>query len=244
MHNDDLAADEISISYTSTCCSHHDLVLLRSVVTLYGTQGHATWHFWRSWEADVIVVGSEIAPAETAALLHSRIRSNQAVLWISDLPVPSGDHPIFRCKPPLRALHLAGQLKQIELFMRQLRAQRAGSPRSGQGEQTQAVRIMLTRWPSPAFLSRDKDFLRMATMLSARHMTLDELVAQSAHPRGKCRGFLLELCRAGYARPLKSEEENGERGLPSSRAQPSVPEKNGLRGLFSRIRTSLGLSSA
>ncbi|MDR2451357.1 MAG: hypothetical protein LBE85_06215 [Candidatus Accumulibacter sp.] len=211
--------------------------MLRSVVALYGTQGHATWHFQRSWEVDVVVVGSEIAPAETAALLHSRIQSTQAVLWISDLPVSSDDYHVFRCKPPPRALHLAGQLKQIERFVRQLRARQA-APRFEQGGMP-AVRIMLTQWPSPDFLSRDKDFLRMSTMLSARHMTLDELVMLSARPREKCRRFLLDLCREGYARPLKPEEE-----LPPSRAQSSVPEKNGLKGLFGRIRASLGLFSA
>jgi hypothetical protein len=239
MHNDDLAADKISISYTSTCCSHHDLVLLRSVVALYGTQGHAVWHFQRSWEVDVVIIGAEISPDETAALLNSRIRNTQAVLWISDLPVSADSYHIFRCKPPLRALHLAGQLKQIELFVRQLRARQAASPRSGQDGPTPSVRIVLTQWPSPAFLSRDRDFLRMSTMLSARHMTLDELAGQSAQPREKCRGFLLDLCRAGYARPLKAEEE--KEPLPS---RADVLEKNGLKGLFSRIRASLGLSSA
>jgi hypothetical protein len=241
MHNSDPAADEISISYTSTCCSQHDLVLLRSVVALYGTQGHATWHFQRSWEVDVVVVGSEIAPADTAALLHSRIQSTQAVLWISDLPVSPDDYRVFRCKPPPRALHLAGQLKQIERFVRQLRARQAAPPCFEQGEQASDVRIMLIQWPPPDFLSGDKDFLRMSTMLSARHMTFDELVMLSARPKEKCRRFLFELCRAGYARPLKPEEEKEH---PSSRTQSSVPEKNGLKGLFGRIRASLGLSSA
>jgi hypothetical protein len=74
-------------------------------------------------------------------------------------------------------------------------------------------------------------------MLSARHMTLDELATQSAHSREKCRRFLLDLCRAGYARPLDPGEE---KALLSSRARPGVPEKNRLKSLFSRIRVSLG----
>ncbi|MDR1936403.1 MAG: hypothetical protein LBS49_12630 [Candidatus Accumulibacter sp.] len=242
MHDNDLAEDEIAISYASACCSRRDLVLLKSVLSLYGAQGHAVWHYHRSREVDVLVIGPEIASAEAAAVLHSDARNGgQAMLWINDLPVSPDNPRVFQCKPPLRALQLVAKLKQIELYIRQQRARQAASPRFEGREQLETARFALIQWPPLDFFSGDKDFLRMSSMLSVRRMTLDELTLQSTRPREKCRKFLYEMHRAGYARLIGPEEENP---LPPASAQSNAPKRSGLNGLFSRIRASLGLSSA
>lgn len=228
------AEDKISISYTLTGLSHNDQVLLRSVLALYGTQGNAVWLYRQSREVDAIIIGSKIDPAEVSALI-AKTRAGQIVLWISDAPVVSFEkYQVFQCK--LRALQLAGRLKQIEMLVRQ----RQAASSAGQGDiPLETALVMLLQWPSAAFLAGDKDLLRMATMLSVRPMRLDDLAKNSLCSVEKCRDFLQRLHRAGFARLVVEEGDPA-----SSSEQAEGVEKSRLKTLLGKIRASLGLSSA
>jgi hypothetical protein len=237
MSPDHFAESKISISYVSTGMPHNDQVLLKSVLSLYGTQGNAVWHNQQpSREVDTIIIGTEVESAEVSAMI-SRMRDGQIVLWVSDASLDSFEkHHVFQCKPPLRALPLAGKLKQIEKFMRQRLLH------SEHMEPLGTACIMLLQWPSAALLSGSKDFLRMATMLSVRHMKFDELVKHSSCSVEKCKDFLHRLHHAGYVRFV--EPEGGEPSPQSLSLQTGGgAEKSRLKTLLGKIRASLGFSS-
>ncbi|MDR3353247.1 MAG: hypothetical protein LBO00_09675 [Zoogloeaceae bacterium] len=264
--NADTALEDqvISVSYTAVGCAHKDLVLLKSVMSLYGTQGNVDWNFQRSLEVDLVVFGTEIHPTEVISLLRSQIETEQVVLWISTAPtLTNSSHQILRCKSPLHAFQLAGQLKQVEAFLREKRASQPESahaqlpPQSSSTEESvpDNVRLELVRWPSPDLLAGNRSSWRMAAMLGARSMTLSELSERSEQPREICLQFLRDLKHAGYIQFLASEAEENASKHAARPPHPSSPETRepstgqasavgGLRGLLRRIRVGLGLSSA
>ncbi|MDR2165010.1 MAG: hypothetical protein LBO79_05150 [Zoogloeaceae bacterium] len=242
------------MSYTVVGCTHRDFVLLKSVITLYGTQGNVTWDYRRSLEVDLVIIGTETAPASVAALLRSKGDREQIFLWISDAPLlPDPRQHLIRCHSPLHAYQLAGQLKQVENFFRgklslQQVQQRQVSQQHVVGNAfPEDMRITLLRWPPPEMLSGNKSFWRIAAMLSARSMTLAELAEHSAQPRSVCKEFLYSLHHAGYAKIIDAEKVEAV-PPPPAYSSPSLSRDTdtlkGLKGLLRRIRVGLGFSSA
>jgi hypothetical protein len=262
MTQDDIASEqeEIPVSYTAVGCTHKDLVLLKSVISLYGTQGNVAWDFQRSLEVDLVVIGTEMKPSEVISLLRSRTGNGGLILWISDLPYVSSAYQILHCKPPLHAFQLVGQLKQVESLMREKRAAQPMSEQTAvadHGAFPENTRVELVRWPSPELLAGNRNFWRMAAMLGARSMTLDELAERSEQPREICQKFLHDLNHAGYVSLLEpddteqaassahpSPEEAPAQESPARQNPPSGATGGGLRGLLRRIRIGLGFSSA
>ncbi|MDR2625703.1 MAG: hypothetical protein LBC37_05160 [Zoogloeaceae bacterium] len=228
----------ITIRYVTTGCSQYDLVLLRSVLALYGTQGNATWDYHRTQDVDLVIIGSEIAPAQIETLLHTKIRLGQAVLIANNAVIASSRHQLFLCPSPPHARQLVERLKEIEDFIRQQRIHLAIPSRFERNEYLESNPIKLVQWPSPELLADDRDFWRFATMLSASPITLDDAATRFACPREKIREFLYELHRTGFAQPLAQEDMP-----PALPAKPENTKRSGLKGLFQRIRMSLGLQT-
>ncbi|MDR3159735.1 MAG: hypothetical protein LBU11_12205 [Zoogloeaceae bacterium] len=251
---------EIPVSYTVVGCTHKDLVLLKSVIALYGTQGNAAWDYRRSLEVDLVVIGTETAPAKVVSILRSKEDAEQVFLWISEEPLslPPGHVAIWYCRPPLHAYELVGRLKQIESFFRKKLAQQQEELARQQihtftsdfaeGSFSEDARVALLRWPSLELLSRNKSFWRIAAMLSARSMTLAELAEHSAEPRGLCREFLQSLSQAGYVQIIDAHERKEIAPPPEHHPLPATDRDadalKGLKDLFRRIRVGLGFSSA
>lgn len=102
-----------------------------------------------------------------------------------------------------------------------------------------APRFRLKRWPAAAVLDTARHGVRMASFLSSRTVSLDELVRLSGVPRGDCERFIQTLKQAGLLRdadgPLKPMAQPPS--TPASAAKP-------LRSLFANLRARLGIRGA
>lgn len=104
----------------------------------------------------------------------------------------------------------------------------------------------LKQWPPSRFLV-GMGRMRLATLLSGRAMTLDELQRRSALPLAVCRAFTTDLQNAkllvitASSHPLSPAYEKGPHellNLPSAAVAFAKP------GLFARIRAGLGIKSS
>ena len=133
---------------------------------------------------------------------------------------------------PLRADDLWSQLDRVSGQL----ALDEGMLRPGRSETGEARpvaagpgrRLQLLRWPPDALLGSDLRYLRLATMLGARPFAIDELSANSNIPLATCHAFAAVLHANGVAQWLIDPDD------------PHADEA-GNTGLFSRIRSKLGL---
>jgi len=135
---------------------------------------------------------------------------------------------------PLRADDLWSQLDrvsaQVALDEGMLRPGRV-DPASGEARPVApgpGRRLQLLRWPPDALLGSDLRYLRLATMLGARPFAIDELAAKSNIPLATCHAFAAVLHANGVAQWLIDPDDPGVGA-------------DGNAGLFSRIRSKLGL---
>ena len=133
---------------------------------------------------------------------------------------------------PLRADDLWSQLDrvsgQLALDEGMLRPGRADNGDVRPVAAGPGRRLQLLRWPPDALLGSDLRYLRLATMLGARPFAIDELSAKSNIPLATCHAFAAVLHANGVAQWLIDPDD------------PHADEA-GNTGLFSRIRSKLGL---
>ncbi|WP_259754235.1 hypothetical protein [Pseudomonas sp. GCEP-101] len=120
-------------------------------------------------------------------------------------------------------------LRASEIFDCLERAARAIGQRPAQ---LPAAALRLKHWPAAALLTGDHRYVRLATLLCARTMSLDELCERSGVPRQVTESFV----RLMAAREMFLPDE----ALP---AKP-VPHTAAPVGLLARIRRHLGLGGA
>ncbi len=120
-------------------------------------------------------------------------------------------------------------LRASEIFDCLERAARAIGQRPAQ---LPAAALRLKHWPAAALLTGDHRYVRLATLLCARTMSLDELCERSGVPRQVTESF----ARLMAAREMFLPGE----ALP---AKP-VPHTAAPVGLLARIRRHLGLGGA
>ena len=133
---------------------------------------------------------------------------------------------------PLRADDLWSQLDrvsgQLALDEGMLRPGRSDTGEARPVAAGPGRRLQLLRWPPDALLGSDLRYLRLATMLGARPFAIDELSAKSNIPLATCHAFAAVLHANGVAQWLIDPDD------------PHADEA-GNTGLFSRIRSKLGL---
>lgn len=120
-------------------------------------------------------------------------------------------------------------LRASEIFDCLERAARAIGQRPAQ---LPAAALRLKHWPAAALLTGDHRYVRLATLLCARTMSLDELCERSGVPRQVTESFVRLMAAREMFLP-------GE-ALP---AKP-VPHAAAPVGLLARIRRHLGLGGA
>jgi hypothetical protein len=238
---EDTAETGFAVSYTLIGCAQHDLVLLRSVFSLYG-KGRVVWRFQPSHEADLVVIGTELDPSAMLALVHASAHAGRLVLWIGGVDILPGTHQVFRCARPLRALQLVEQLHEIEILLRKKIPLPAAQQSETQSEPPEKIKLALVCWPSHAFLAQNRNFTRLAAMMSVRSMTLAELTARSGMPEEICRDFFQGLRQEGYAKKIKQTEDAKPPPVARHSSSPNtaVAHVGGLRGILQRIRIGLG----
>jgi len=104
------------------------------------------------------------------------------------------------------------------------------------------ARLRLRRWPSTELLEAHRYNLRLASFLSARPMSLDELIQASNVERSQCERFLRALNDAG----ILDVGVRREPSPPAPQAQPTspVPVPRGAaveRGFIDHLRRRLGM---
>jgi len=133
---------------------------------------------------------------------------------------------------PLRADDLWSQLDrvsgQLALDEGMLRPGRSDTGEARPVAAGPGRRLQLLRWPPDALLGSDLRYLRLATMLGARPFAIDELSTKSNIPLATCHAFAAVLHANGVAQWLIDPDD------------PHADEA-GNTGLFSRIRSKLGL---
>ncbi|MDR3054037.1 MAG: hypothetical protein LBU53_01340 [Zoogloeaceae bacterium] len=258
----------VNASYTAMGCTSQEQVLLKSVISLHGMQSSIAWTYQRqARNVNLVVIGTELASSDAALLLSSRVIDvGQLILWARDLPCPSDRHWIFSCKPPLHAFALIEQLKRIERFLQEKLQTQSIRAQPKPQQQTVAppdeflenAKVKLICWPPSEFLSSNQKYYRMAAMLSARSLTLDELTEFSTQPREVCQRFIADLnqldCvrlfrQEGYSTSPHTTQRLKEHEMSHSAQNRPLPQhataaEGGLRGVFRKIRISLGFASA
>ncbi len=101
----------------------------------------------------------------------------------------------------------------------------------------ETTRFRLRRWPGASLLDAIHQGMRLASFITVRHLTLDELSQLSGVDRDGCRTFLTAMMQADLLRaePIASEPSPAAR--PTHAATAARPD----RALLSSLRTKLGI---
>lgn len=110
--------------------------------------------------------------------------------------------------------------------------ERAARAISHQPVQMGGEALRLKHWPAASLLQGDSRYVRLATLLCARAMSLDELCERSGTPRQVAEAFV----RAMAGQDLLQRSESAP---VAARPQPAAPV-----GLLARIRRHFGLGGS
>lgn len=185
------------------------------------------WAFSNVGPFDAIVV-DDLKTHESSTTLDTRI-----VLRLTPASSAPAPHTLQR---PIKAEKLQEWLKSTALELA-LRKTAAAPPASAPALMAHA-RFRLLRWPPHALLQNDAKLIRMATLLSRRALELSELTELSHLPFEVCQQFIEKLLPTQL---LAFESITPLRAKPTPQA--TAPTRF-HQGLFSGIRSRLGLSSS
>lgn len=132
---------------------------------------------------------------------------------------------------PLRAERLESWLTSVQQRVT-ASAPHVGPTTAAQGSD---ARYRLKRWP-PQELLRDAFRIRLATLLSRRHLSLAELVQISGQDSARCQTFLQML--QGFSLLEIRAADAPDSGMQSNAVHPPPPPQ---RGLIQSIRRRLGI---
>jgi len=109
------------------------------------------------------------------------------------------------------------------------------------------ARWRLTRWPPAEVLAVSRHAVRLASYVSAKHLSLDQLVELSRLDRAECERFLRSVGQAGLLRAQTDAPPAAARPAPGASApaphEPAPsPATRETRGLLAKLRRRLGLS--
>lgn len=112
----------------------------------------------------------------------------------------------------------------------------------------------LSKWPKPMLLS-EPGRMRLATLITGRAMSLEELVFRTALPTLVCERFVADMQTAGLILPPDSEASQAPvwvappprkprpHPLLERQAGPVAAKQEVQAGLFARIRSRLGIKN-
>ncbi len=168
------------------------------------------------------------------------------VLILADTQTRVDAGPDMLARPlhaePFRAWLLRTQADLAQAYARLTSA--AAPTDMGRSSGLHEEQFKLLRWPPAALLQRDQKRVRMATLLSRRAATINELISVSQESEDQCRAFLRALGSFGLVETLH----------PSVTPPPLLPDPEPVhpghlpqldrgprQGLVDSIRRRLGL---
>lgn len=183
---------------------------------------HRTRHQWicGTETAQLRVVSDEAAP-------HVR-NGDCAVLVLGGNTNLPGHHLSL----PIHADELQRELDLIGDLLTMRRSSNSHSNLLIQPEEL----VHLTRWPTPELLT-SRDHLRLATLMTGRPLSLDDVQQRSGVARETCLEFMSTLAQSGML-----IRESARDARPAPAATPTAPAAAVQGGLLARIRSRLGLT--
>ncbi len=205
------------LTFSMEGVAEREQTLFKSFVRLLDHRTHQRWS-WRAEGADLRVLGAAASTAQQAG--------NAAVLILGAGSSTDG----HRLSLPIHADALERELNLIGSLL----AARPSAP----GLQDAAVlledRVHLARWPTTELLG-SRDRIRLATLMTGRPMSLQQVEALSGVDHAACLAFVKALADAGIL-----EHEPATESRPAPLVATTVPVQSGL---LSRIRSRLGLGA-
>jgi hypothetical protein len=190
-------------------------MLFKSFVRLLDHRTQQTWSY-RDGEADLMILGADAA-------------KSPAVGQKAYLTLGAGSGSAGHCLSlPIHADELERELNLIGGLLV------ADTPKPSQAAEHVPLNglVHLSRWPAPALLT-SRDRIRLATLMTGRPMSLQQVASLSGVDHASCVTFVNALADSGF---LESEEFSDTTPAPLTPASAVVSG-----GLLSRIRSRLGL---
>jgi hypothetical protein len=197
-------------TYAFAHLAMRDVVVFKSIVGLLSGRTRSQWQHVETDEPDLLILGAE-GNGQPAPQCCAR-----AVLKITYQQTDSSGLSV---QWPLRANEVFERLEQAGKILSQATA-----------SDNLLSLYKLTRWPTQDILGTNPAHLRLATLLSARALSVEELSERSGLSSAHCRTFIQTLLSAN----LLLEQSQSEHVITDSAPQ----------GFFARLRAHLGLSAS
>ena len=227
-------ADRSSLTFSVEGLHAREELLFKAFVRLLDHLTHQQWTYFPAAadaRADLLVVADGVEPTYS----RNPGQSPQAVLRLGT----TGANGNGVLSWPLKPDALEKELNRVGGQVARQRSSKdvlvMSTPDTAQGL------MRLQQWP-PTKLLNGTGRMRLATLLTGKAMSLDELVFRSALPLPLCKIFVDELQRANLLQ-LTASAPKPALASPAAIAPPKVPLKTTQPGLLDRIRIRLGIKS-
>lgn len=202
--------------------------LVRALVQLLSTgSSHFPWTFSNEGPYDALIVDSQSPDLRDAHLRESA--HAVSALGSFDQTVPAGLEVL---EWPLRAERLESWLGRVQRTLGGA-ARETARPEPVAASQ---ARYRLKRWPPSELLRGDPRRVRLATLLTKRHLDLSDLERLSGEPADRCQVFVQLL--QGFN--LLDLQAAAAPAVP----RPPAPQQALRRTVIQSIRRRLGLRDA
>ncbi|MBC5767811.1 hypothetical protein [Ramlibacter albus] len=207
--------------------------LVRALVALLSADSpQQGWAYVENGPYDAVLVDSQFADEPQVKELAP------AILTVAPVGAVDADDTLPR---PIRAERLGRWLRTAEQRLGRAEAtQTVGMPAFGSPGRT--TRYRLRRWPPAESVHNDPARVRMATMLSRKTLSIEELSEASRLPPEKCLSFVQTLRSLG----LLTVQEGGAPAPTRSEARaqavrPNEAAPDARRTLVQSFRRRLGI---
>ena len=213
-------------------------LLFKAFVRLLDHLTHQQWTYHpaaANARVDLLVVADGVKPTYS----HNPGQSPQPILRLG--PTGTDGHGLLSW--PLKADALEKELNRLggqalrERGVKSLPAVSTGATLNVVAPDTTRDLMRLQQWP-PSKLLDGPGRMRLATLLTGKAMSLDELVYRSALPLPLCKVFVDDLQRASLLQ-ITAITPKPVLASPMGIAEPKAVQ----RGLLDRIRIRLGIKS-
>lgn len=198
----------ISFSYGFAGVPLKYQVVFKSIMALLTGRTIASWSYTDSQPADLLIIGLD------SATNNSIDASARAVLFIGDT---QDNHSAPHLHLPLRAHEVLEYLNQAASNLKTV---------------TGIMVFHMLRWPLSSILQEDVRYLRLATLLASRDMSLQELCNRSSTEPAICEQFISRM------RDSALLQQNILTPEAQANVDPAPPQEESL---FARIRRKIGL---
>lgn len=256
-------------TYTLRHLAMRDEIVFRSVIRVLQGKTRHTWLHSDNQDAELILLGDHLpADAAPAACAGVEKISGQAVIHVSTHAGTDFQGLAW----PLRIADVIAQLDKAGDFIASRMAMAASRPAAVATPQQQPgqhhshapshlpapaqiqpahvpadQRVSLSRWPEATFLQRDMRYIKLATVLTGKPVSILELADRTRYPIQLCQNFVDALNAGALVRvmsdlrevPLGPMAGQNQAAMNGGYAPTHKPRPAEHHGLIARIRSRL-----